>query len=85
MVWKTFQRLGRVIQARQVSIVTASATVVVGLVLYEKLKVEKVAHADFRPGPPDSESKQGSGDWATYSYTLSSSKTGIKWDENWDK
>ena len=84
MVWKTFQRLGRFVQQRQVGIITASTTVVVGLVIYEKLKVEKVAHADFRPSDHSDkvfDSRHGSGDRVT----LSGSQTGIKWDDNWDR
>ena len=86
MVWKTFQRLGRFVQQRHISIITASTTVVVGLVLYEKLKlkVETSARADFQPSHSDlSDSKEGSGDRS--SYMLSGSKTGFKWDDNWDR
>ena len=83
MVWKSVERIVRFVRTRQVGVITASATVVVGLVLYEKLKVEKVAYSDFRPVAPD---KQGAGDWVySTTNTLSSSKTGIRWDENWDK
>ena len=79
MVWKTFQRVGRFVQSRPIGIITASTTVVVGLVMYEKLKEEKVAHAYYRPDLSDATNNRET------PKTLSSSKTGIKWDENWDK
>ncbi|KAK7087512.1 serine/threonine-protein phosphatase PGAM5, mitochondrial-like isoform X2 [Littorina saxatilis] len=80
MVWKTFQRLGRFVQSRQVGIITTSATVVVGLVLYERLKQERVVLADSRPSLSDSPRNPD-----LSNYTLSGNKTGIRWDENWDK
>ncbi|XP_076452741.1 serine/threonine-protein phosphatase PGAM5, mitochondrial-like [Babylonia areolata] len=61
---------------QRVGIITTS-TVVVGLVLYEKLKDPKVAHAEAGQGDVFSSADK----W----HTLSSPKSGIKWDENWDK
>ncbi|KAL8562585.1 hypothetical protein ACOMHN_045849 [Nucella lapillus] len=81
MVWKTFQRVGRFVKHRQVGLITTSATVVVGLVLYEKLKEQKLAHAEDR----HSSWGKWQGAWDWNDHTLSNPKSGIKWDENWDK
>ncbi|KAK7477428.1 hypothetical protein BaRGS_00031330 [Batillaria attramentaria] len=61
MGWKTFHRLGRLAKSSRVQIITTSATVVVGLVLYERLRNERKVYADAN-------FEQGSGDRIRWDY-----------------
>lgn len=86
MAWnsKTFQRFGRFIHTRQIGIVTSTTTVVLGVVLYKRLKKQKTATAAApdRREPLTDPSDGGCGKTEMY---LSACTSGIKWDENWDR
>lgn len=90
MVSKTFQWFGQFARRRQVVIITTSATLAAGLVLYEKLR-EKVAHADSRYSSPsnfcDTPFKErGAGDSVINLYNTSEYiSSDVKWDDNWDR